>query len=87
MKAGVVARVVIWNDFKVRYLCSNLLGLHLAKGFKVDGDTEERNVWNRLSRTNRNEIDLEFNTDNNGPGPEAYCDFEIGRRREQPSGS
>lgn len=75
-QSGVKVRVVIWDDFKVRYLLSDIIGLHVAKGFKTNNHPSEVNVWNRLSRTDREDVDREF--DENSPSHTSYCTFEIG---------
>ena len=78
-KTGLTARVVIWDDFKTRYFLSEILGLHIAKGFKTNRDPSNKNTLNRMSPDDRAEIDLEFDPDAS-PYHHAHCVFDIGRQ-------
>ena len=79
-RAGLMTKVVIWDDFKTRFFISELLGIHLAKGFKTNRDPSNKNDLSRLSFEDRTDVDLEFDPDAS-PRHHAHCVFEIGRRR------
>ncbi len=78
VQRGVSARVLIWDDFKLRYLISDLIGLHLGKGFKTNKHPTDRDQWSRLSRKDREDIDREFDKDGNSPSHKLWCAFNIG---------
>ncbi len=73
---GIVAEVFIWDDFKTRYLVSELAGLIVGKGFKTNKDPKAKNTWSRLSREDGQNVDREF--DENSTAHKLWCHFEIG---------
>ena len=74
---GIAAEVFIWDDFKERYLISELVGLLVGKGFKTNNDPKAKNTWSRLSRENAQSVDREFD-DNSHIHGQPYCRFIIG---------
>ncbi len=73
----IAAEVFIWDDFKERYLISELVGLHVGKGFKTNKDPKAKNTWSRLSREDAQNVDREFD-DNSPIHGSPYCRFCIG---------
>lgn len=76
---GIVAEVFIWDDFKERYLISELVGLLVGKGFKINKDPNAKNTWSRLSRENAQSVDREFG--DNSPVHGQPLRFEIGGKK------
>ena len=57
--AGLRADVFVWDDFHDRFLISNLIGISLPNGFDTGG-AYEHTRWTRLSRSDRDDIQREF---------------------------
>lgn len=58
--AGVGVDVFIWDDFHDRYVISNLIGIQLGNGLDTTIDPHANVTWSRLSRSNRDYIQKEF---------------------------
>jgi hypothetical protein len=76
-RAGLRVLVRVWDDFHDRHFLSNVVGLHLGKGLIVSGNPHAIDQWSRLSRADRESLDLEFD-DTNKTIHELRCGFEIG---------
>lgn len=74
--AKIPVRVRVWNDFHNRYLLSDLIGLHVGKGFRTTTDSKAFDDWSRLGRKGRLDVDAEF--DSNSSDHKLICDFTIG---------
>ena len=57
--AGLRAKVFIWDDFHDRFLISNLIGISLPNGFDTGG-AYQTTRWTRLSRSDRDNVQREF---------------------------
>lgn len=58
--AGVRVEVFVWDDFHDRYIVSNLLGISIPNGLDTSGDPNNRTTWVRLGRSDRDDIQREF---------------------------
>ena len=58
--AGLQAEVFVWDDFHDRYLISNLMGIGMQNGFDTSGKPDDLTTWTRLSRTDRDDVQREF---------------------------
>lgn len=58
--AGLQAEILIWDDFHDRYLVSNLIGIGMPNGFDTSGKPGDLTTWTRLSRTDRDDVQREF---------------------------
>ena len=58
--AGLQAEVFVWGDFHDRYLISNLVGIALQNGFDTSRDPNNVTSWARLSRTDSDDVQREF---------------------------
>ena len=65
--AGLSVEVFIWNDFHDRYLISNLAGLSLPSGFDTTS-AKDKTTWSRLGRSDRDDIQREFDPASNRHG-------------------
>jgi hypothetical protein len=57
---GLEAEVFVWDDFRDRYLLSNLIGITLPNGFDTTRNPRDITTWTRLGRTERDDIQREF---------------------------
>ena len=73
---GLGATVMVWDDFHDRYLISNLIGIGIANGFDISGNTDEMTTWTRLSMKDRDDVQKEF--DPPAGRHELRFQFEIG---------
>ena len=62
--ANLQAEVFVWDDFHDRYLISNLIGILLPNGFDTTQDPNSITRWARLGRTNRDDVQREFDPAN-----------------------
>jgi len=61
---GLKITVYIWDDFHDRFLISNLIGINLNQGFSIGNPKDkEKTTWQRLSRTDKEDIEREFHPD------------------------
>jgi len=74
--AGLSVRIVIWSDEHDRHVISNLMGLHLGNGFDTDSAPDAVSTWTRLSSTDRDAIQREFDTRVNAGS--VRCEFSVG---------
>ncbi|MBA3923822.1 MAG: hypothetical protein H0X31_19855 [Nostocaceae cyanobacterium] len=59
-QAEITVEVFIWSRFHDRYLISNLIGIKLSNGFDISNNPEEMTTWCRLGRSDRDDIQREF---------------------------
>ena len=62
--AGLQAEVFVWERFHDRFLISNLIGISLPNGFDIDS-RDQSTHWTRLGRTDRDNIQREFDPSSN----------------------
>src|SRR5262249_134186 len=58
--AGLAAEGFVWDDFHDRSLLSNLMGISMANGFDTTTNQNDITTWNRLGRTDRDDVQREF---------------------------
>jgi hypothetical protein len=58
--AGLEAEVFVWDDFHDRSLVSNLMGISMSNGFDTTTSQNDITTWNRLGRTDRDDVQREF---------------------------
>ena len=63
--SGVSLEVFIWDDFHDRYLISNLVGISVSNGFDTTAAPGATTTWGRLSRSDRDKIQREFDPASN----------------------
>jgi hypothetical protein len=76
--AGLSADVFIWDEFHDRYFVSNLVGILVPNGFDVSGNLNERTIWARISRSDRERVQREFDHPNNA-FRELHGKFTVGK--------
>ena len=76
-RAGLRVEIRIWDEFHNRYFLSEILGLHVGKGFIASRNPRAIDAWSRLSRDDRVKVDREFD-ENNSPDHQLWCRFSIG---------
>jgi len=64
-KVGLNVEVFIWDDFHDRHLISNLVGVGLQNGFDTTTNPNTLTTWNRLGRSDRDDIQREFDPASN----------------------
>jgi len=57
---GLTAEVFIWDDFHDRYVISDLIGISAMNGFDTTSAVHNLTTWTRLGRTDRDDIQREF---------------------------
>lgn len=57
---GLSVEVYVWDDFHDRYLISNLIGIGMQNGFDTSGKADDLTTWTRLTRTDQDDIQREF---------------------------
>ncbi|MGD9161966.1 MAG: hypothetical protein PVG39_26380 [Desulfobacteraceae bacterium] len=57
---GMEADVFIWDDFHDRYLITDIIGIQLANGFDISGNSNSMTTWTRLGRNDSDDIQREF---------------------------
>lgn len=77
-KEGLTADVLIWDDFHDRYLVSNLIGILMPNGFDISNKQNEMTTWARISRTDQEKIQREFDVTNNAYHT-VHASFTIGQ--------
>lgn len=61
------AEVVIWPDEHDRHLITNLGGIHLGNGLKVNNDPTSISTWTPMPRNTSDEIERQYDPDINQP--------------------
>ena len=74
INAGLTVKIYVWPDFHDRYLITDVMGLSIPYGFDISTAQDETTTWTRLSRRDRDAIQLEFDPAKKQP----LFDFEIG---------
>jgi hypothetical protein len=64
-KVGLNVEVFIWDDFHDRHLISNLVGVGLQNGFDTTTNPNTLTTWNRLGRSDRDDIQRDFDPASN----------------------
>ncbi len=59
-RSGLKLEVFLWADFHDRFVASNLLSMNWSNGFDTTTDTKARMTVGRLSRKDRDDLQLEF---------------------------
>lgn len=57
---GLTVEVFVWDDFHDRYVISDLVGISVPNGFDTTRATNAQTTWTRLGRTDRDDIQREF---------------------------
>ena len=68
--------VFLWDDFHDRFVASDLLGMSWSNGFDTIADSKARVTVTRLSRSDRDDVQLEFASNSNRHQPMGQ--FRIG---------
>ena len=58
--AKLTVEVFIWDKFHNRYLISNFIGINLPYGFSISDIPNEKTIWTRIGRNDRDDIQREF---------------------------
>ncbi len=66
--SGITLKVFLWPDFHDRFFASNLLCMNWSNGFDTTTDTNARVTVGRLSRGDRDDLQLEFSENSNRHG-------------------
>ena len=73
--SGLIANIFIWDDHHDRYLITDLIGIEMANGYDTSGNPNDITTWSRISRTDRDDIQREFDP---ASGRHALkCQFQI----------
>ena len=59
-RCGIKVEVFLWDDFHDRFVASDLLSMSWSNGFDVTTDSKARVTVGRLSRADRDDLQLEF---------------------------
>lgn len=59
-KVGLTIEVFIWDNFHDRYIISDLVGISIPNGLDVSHKPNDMTTWTRLSRSDRDDIQREF---------------------------
>jgi hypothetical protein len=78
--AGLSADVFIWDQFHDRFIVTNLIGVLMSNGFDVSRNPNEMTTWARLDRSNREQLQREFDHPNNA-FHELRGNFSVGNPR------
>jgi hypothetical protein len=73
---GLPVEIFIWDDFHDRYVISNLVGISVPYGFDTANGSKNRTTWTRLSRSDHDEVQKEF--DPAGRDHKLHHQFKIG---------
>lgn len=63
--ARLSVEVFVWDDFHDRHVISDLVGIALQNGFDTTTAPNSTTTWNRLGRSDRDDIQREFDPANN----------------------
>jgi hypothetical protein len=71
---GLSAEIFLWDDFHIRLLITDLVGVNLEAGFDVTAKPNDRTAWARLGRQDKDNWQKEFDPATREP----KCRFTIG---------
>lgn len=57
---GLSAEVFFWDDFHIRLLVSDLVGVNLEAGFDVTAKADDKTIWTRLGRSDKDDWQKKF---------------------------
>ena len=57
---GLNAEVFFWDDFHIRLLISDLVGVNLEAGFDVTSKADDKTIWTRLGRADKDDWQKKF---------------------------
>lgn len=57
---GLTAEIFFWDDFHIRLLISDLVGVNLEAGFDVTKRLDDKTIWTRLGRADKDDWQRQF---------------------------